>query len=252
MAVAERCECGSELTAEDIDAFSEVFLAHVRAEHADWPYPDVAVRNVGAGMIRMQGERSERFEEIGTVAVHRVTEDRVDDWLDLFDHRVSAGFAPWSACYCLEPHELQADGTNPGMRPWRERRAAMIERLRAGTTVGFLAYVDGVPAGWVNASARRDYSLFRQGDADDDCTVGVSCFAIAPPYRGHGLAKMLLDRVLEDAASRGAEWVEAYPFNAGRGNDNPDFRGPRAMYDERGFTEVKVRARDTVVRRPAD
>jgi hypothetical protein len=29
-----------------------------------------------------------------------------------------------------------------------------------------------------------------------------------------------------------------------------NFRGPRSMYDERGFEPVRTRARDTVVRRP--
>ena len=250
--IAHPCDaCGAAIEADDIDAYSEAFLAHVRAGHPDWPYPDQAVRNVGAGVIRLAGAPTERLGAIGIVEVHPVTEDRIDDFLDLFDHKVFAGFPQWSACYCLEPHEVLPDGTNPGMRPWRERRAAMAERLRSGTTVGYLAYVDGAVAGWVNASRRGDYSLFRGGDEDDECTIGVSCFAIAPPYRGHGLAKALLDRVVADASERDATWIEAYPFNGGREGANPDFRGPRSIYDERGFTEVEVRRRDTVVRRPA-
>lgn len=53
-----------------------------------------------------------------------------------------------------------------------------------------------------------------------------------------------------EAAGRGAAWVEAYPIDAA----DPlygEFRAGRAMFDGGGFTEVEVRARDTVVRRPA-
>ena len=248
--IDQACDmCGSPLQAADVDAYGDVFLAHVRAAHADLPYPDVAVANYGCGLARMTGS-TQRLDEIGAVEVHPVSEDRIDDWLELFDHHVFAGFPQWSACYCLEPHEVLPDGTNPGMRPWRERRREMAARLRAGDSYGYLAYADGVAAGWVNASKRCDYSLFRRGDDEDETTIGVACFAIAPPFRGHGISKALLDRVLADAGDRGAEWVEAYPFNEGREGDNPDFRGPRSIYDERGFTEVQVRQRDTVVRRP--
>jgi GNAT superfamily N-acetyltransferase len=249
--ISHPCDaCGAAIEGDDIDAYGEAFLVHVRADHPEWPYPDQAVRNVGAGTIRLEGAPTERLDTIGTVEVHRVTADRIDDFLDLFDHKVFAGFPQWSACYCLEPHEVAPDGENPGIRPWRERRNDMAERLRTGTTVGYLAYVDGAVAGWVNASRRGDYSLFRRDDGDDDCTVGVACFAIAPPYRGHGIAKALLDHAVADAAARDAQWIEAYPFNDGLEPDNPDFRGPRSMYDARAFTEVQVRARDTVVRRP--
>jgi GNAT superfamily N-acetyltransferase len=239
--------CGVVIEGVDLRAYGDAFLAHVRADHADLPYPDAAVRNYGEGLARMTGS-AERLEAIGAVEIHPVTDDRIDDWLDLFDHKVFAGFPQWSACYCTEPHLFTGEpGSNMG--PWQEKRSVMIDNLRSGVTFGYLAYVDGEAAGWVNASMRCDYALFRRGDDDDASTVGVSCFAIAPPYRGHGIAKRLLDRVVADAADRGATWVEAYPFNEGRGNDNPDFRGPRPIYDERGFTEVKVRQRDTVVRR---
>ena len=72
---------------------------------------------------------------------------------------------------------------------------------------------------------------------------------IAPPYRRHGVAAALLDRVLAEASARGALWVEGYPHNRPKSNDAGHFRGPRSMYDARGFQPVEVREHDTVVRR---
>ena len=192
--------------------------------------------------------------------MHPVTGDRIDDWLAFFDHDAFVGTPEWAACYCLEPHVArphavevaQAGAGDEDDRPWHRNRAAMVERLRSGATHGYLAYVDGRPAGWVNASRRSEYSLYRRGagsDPPDEDVIGVACFIIAPPYRRHGIAGILLDRVLADAADRGARWVEGYPFNEERPTDAGNFRGLRSMYDERGFVEVERRERDTVVRR---
>jgi GNAT superfamily N-acetyltransferase len=81
--------------------------------------------------------------------------------------------------------------------------------------------------------------------------VGVSCFIIAPPFRRHGVASVLLDRVIADAFARGAAWIEGYPRNKPEESDAAHFRGPRSMYDARGFEPIKVREHDTVVRRSA-
>jgi GNAT superfamily N-acetyltransferase len=100
---------------------------------------------------------------------------------------------------------------------------------------------------------RSTYSLYQDvdpGGPEPERVIGVSCFIVAPPYRQHGLAEALLDRVIEDGAERGARWVEAYPFNKLSETDAGNFRGPRSMYDSRGFETVEVRDRDTVVRRP--
>jgi GNAT superfamily N-acetyltransferase len=129
----------------------------------------------------------------------------------------------------------------------------MAKRLEAGETFGYLAYVDGRPAGWVNASLRSDYGLYRSVDAagpEPRTVIGVSCFVVAPPFRRHGVASALLDRVIEDAPSRRAAWIEGYPRNEPEAGDAGHFRGPRSMYEARGFVPVEVRGRDTVVRRP--
>ena len=189
------------------------------------------------------------MSEIGDVTVQPVTEDHVHDWLRFFDHDAFAGNPDWASCYCLEPH-VPATPESPE-RAWRERRASMAERLRSGTTFGYLAYVDGRPAGWVNASLRSDYGLYRLVDPDGPqplSVIGVSCFVIAPPFRRHGIASALLDRVIADAAGRGAAWIEAYPHNTPAAGDAGHFRGQRSMYDARGFEPVEVREHDTVVR----
>jgi GNAT superfamily N-acetyltransferase len=244
--------CDHVVEAETLEELSADFLAHVRAEH-DLPYGDQAVRNYAEATQRLTGS-PDRVDTIGSIDVQPVTSERVDDWLELFDHHGFVGKPEWAGCYCLEPHELDPSAPPADdVAHWRDKRVAMVERLHSGTAFGYLAYVDDQPAGWVNASLRRDYALYRRGDGAepaDDQVVGISCFVVAPAYRQHGVSGALLDRVVADAGARGATWVEAYPFTGE--NDGPaSFRGSRAFYEAAGFEQVKERARDVVMgRRP--
>jgi len=243
--------CDALIEADDSDAVVDAFVAHGQ-EHHTWSYPDGAIRNYARNYAdateRLTGGM-ERLPEIGDITVHPVTENRIEDWLRFFDHDGFAGNPDWASCYCLEPH-VPATREQPE-RAWRETRATMADRLRACTTFGYLAYVGGRPAGWVNASLRSDYGQYRNVVSygpDPASVIGVSCFVIAPPFRRHGVASALLDRVIADASGRGAAWVEAYPHNKPEGSDAGHFRGPRSMYDARGFTSIEVRDRDTVMR----
>lgn len=245
-------DCGGTIDAGDLAGLGDAFLAHAR-QHHDWPFPDGAIRNYAEATQRLTGP-SERLDSIGAITVEPVTEARIDDWLAFFDHEAFVGKPEWAACYCLEPHvtEPAALDDREEAPHWRANRDAMVARLRRGEAQGYLAYVDGHAAGWVNASKRSDYALYREGPAADPAdadVIGVSCFVIAPPYRRHGVAAALLDRVLDDAAASGAAWVEAYPFNETRSDDAGNFRGMRSMYDERGFRPITTGPRHTVVRR---
>jgi GNAT superfamily N-acetyltransferase len=244
-------KCDALIEADDADAIEDAFVLHGKQQH-DWAHPEQAlrnyVRNYAEAVERLIGE-TERLPEIGEITVHPATRERIDDWLWFFDHDGFAGNPDWASCYCLEPHVPAAPDLPE--RPWRESRAAVAQRLRVGTTFGYLAYVDGRPAGWVNASSRSDYGLYRDIDPDGPpaaSVVGISCFVIAPPFRRHGVAAALLERVIADAAERGAAWVESYPHNEPEPGDPGRFRGPRSMYEKRGFQTVKVRERDTVMR----
>jgi GNAT superfamily N-acetyltransferase len=247
--------CDVVIEADDAGAIADAFVAHAADVH-EWDYPEQALRNYArnyADAVERLTGSTERLTEIGDVEIHPVTVDRIDDWLQLFDHDGFAGNPDWASCYCLFPHETPTP--EEPERLWTDSRARMIERLESGITFGYLAYVDGKVAGWVNASSRADYADFlRIVDPDGpapESSVGVSCFVIAPPYRRHGVAAALLDRVVGDAVARGASWVEGYPRNDPEEGDAGHFTGPRSMYDARGFEPVEVRERDTVMRRPA-
>lgn len=244
----------ARIEAETIDAVVDRFVDHAKQSH-DWSYPEEALRNYARNFaeanVRLTGA-TERLAEIGEVAVYPVSEDRIDDWINFFDRDAFAGNPDWASCYCLDPHS-PATEADPE-RPWREVRAAMIDRLHDGGAFGYLAYVDGIAVGWVNASPRSDYGKYQEVDPDGpapNSVIGVSCFIIAPPYRRHGVAAKLLDRVIDDAVDRGARWVEGYPYTEPEAGDPGHFRGPRSMYDARGFGPIEDRDRYTVMRRPA-
>jgi GNAT superfamily N-acetyltransferase len=245
-------QCDELLEAAEASALEELFLRHGKEKHA-WSFPETALRNY-ARNYGEAGERisddTERREQISAVMVHAVTPDRVDDWLRLFDRDGFAGNPDWASCYCLEPH-VPAPPEQPE-RPWRQSRAIVADRLRCEATFGYLAYVEGRAVGWVNASLRSEYGLFQLVDRNGPPpreVIGVSCFVIAPPYRRHGVASTLLDRVIADAPARGASWIEGYPHNEPKPNDAAHFRGTRSMYDARGFQPVEVVKNYTVMRR---
>jgi GNAT superfamily N-acetyltransferase len=247
--------CEVVVEGDDAEAVADRFVEHAAKDH-DWSYPEHSLRqyaiNYAAAVERVDGP-TERLSAIGEVTVHPVTADRIDDWLRLFDREGFAGNPDWASCYCREPHEPPT--ADDPERLWSDNRAAMIERLRNGSTFGYLAYVDGKVAGWVNASTRDTYGKHHRPEPDGPdpaSVIGVSCFVISPPYRKHGLAGALLDRVIADTGARGGAWVEGYPLLSPEAGDAGQFRGPRQMYDARGFEPVDSRESETVVRRPAD
>lgn len=135
--------CDAMIEADGADEVVDAFVVHGQEKHA-WRYPEEAIRtyarNYAEASARLTGG-TERLAEIGGVTVHPVSGDRVGDWLRFFDHEAFSGNPDWASCYCLEPN-VPATPELPE-RPWRQTRATVSERLRCGSTFGYLAYVDG-------------------------------------------------------------------------------------------------------------
>ena len=164
------------------------------------------------------------------------TVDRFDDVGLLLDAGAERG------CWCQAWRGTDAEGRARG-----ETRPETLRRQMAATPPpGFVAYLDGVPVGWVGVAVRTETPRLvnsRTISAIDDAAVwSIGCFRIRPGYRRRGIASALLRGVVEAARAAGAPGVEAYPIDpAGQRVDAGfAFTGLASMFDAAGFRRVLV------------
>lgn len=230
--VSTRCLCGVEVTAAEHEALVAAMKAHLDTTHPELGINEPSIRNYLAAEARLDGP-TERLDTIGQIHVRPVDADILDDVLEFFDRRAFADNPAWAMCYCMFYHLGGGDFAEWSERSWEENRADLATRIGAGSTTGVVAYVDGVLAGWCNASARSEFPQRVTGEGDDE--VGsIVCFVVAPPYRGHGVARELLRGAVGMLAERGFRRAEAYPVVDPRDAASA-FPGPVGLYTVEGF-----------------
>ena len=192
-------------------------------------------------------ESEQPAESTLTLEVHPVTPDRWDDLTDLAGER---GFT--SGCWCMWWRVTSKEFDE---RHGAGLRGDLHRLVAAGTEPGLLAYVDGVPAGWVAVAPRDEYPRLDRSPKlrrlDDRPVWSITCFTIDRRHRRRGVAAGLLDAAVDFARQRGAEVVEAYPIDtAGGKRSSADlYTGTLAMFRRAGFEEVARRGGRPIVRR---
>ena len=193
-----------------------------------------------------------RLPQIGAIEVRDVTPARVADYLDFFDHRAFRDFPAWQSCYCMETHRHHTDD-EWSARTGVDNRSDMQAMIRDGGVTALLAYVDGKPVGWCNYGETTRLSgvmMKLKLDAAEHAGVGsISCFVIAAPYRGHGVATKLLDAAIERMQARGLRAVEAYPRRQEDRSAQAHYRGSLRMYEKAGFEPYRETERYFVMRK---
>ncbi|HEY7293594.1 MAG TPA: GNAT family N-acetyltransferase [Dehalococcoidia bacterium] len=239
--LAISCLCGTVLEAADDEALLGVLRAHVSAAHPGVA-TEVQLRNLIEAQHRLAPRRP-RVERIGAVEVRPIGPTLLRDWLRFFDHEAFADNPIWASCYCAFNH-LPITQEAWANRTAAENRDEMSERIACGAQRGYLAYVDGQPAGWLNAAPRSELphlSRLPVFAIDDPARVGTAaCFVIAPPYRKHGLARRLLDAACADFADQGLAFAEGFPAKDPQ-SDGQAYHGPPALYRAAGFDLVEER-----------
>jgi GNAT superfamily N-acetyltransferase len=214
----------------------------------DLTVTDVQIDNYLDAQERLGGA-THRLDEIGEIEVREVTPEIVDDVLDFFDHDAFADNPGWASCYCAFHHVGENADPPWEQRTWRYNRDELARRIQTGETTAFLAYVDGRPAGWLNASARATFPDHATGD--DDGVASLVCFVVAPPYRGHGISRRLLQEALTCLGGRGFRVAEAYPVQD-PADDAAAYHGPPSLLAAAGFEAVGGEPDRPVVRRDFD
>ena len=193
------------------------------------------------------------------LTIKPLTLDLTTDYLDFFDNRAFSDGNPNGPCYCTSPN-MDASSIRQMVSEFGDdvkgtvRRYA-VKMLAEGKIHGYLAFDGDGPIGWCNAGSLAGYSNV---GFDDDVsafirqnacgkTMSVVCFAIAPEYRGRGVASALLERVIADAKAEGFAAVEGYA-RVQKERVYYDYNGPIRLFEKAGFIEA-ARRDDIVVMR---
>lgn len=165
------------------------------------------------------------------------TEDRWADVCELL------GVSGEQGCWCQAWRGFDAKAVSGG----KSRPDLLREQMQgAPPPPGYLAYLDGVPVGWVGVGVRTETPRLmhsRTIPALDDLPVwSIGCFRIRPGYRRRGIAKALLVGVIGAARRAGAPGVEAYPIDpqGRRVEVGAGFVGIASMFDAAGFRRMLV------------
>ena len=171
------------------------------------------------------------------------------DYLDFFDNRAFSDGNPNGPCYCNAPimdaASIQQMESEFGNDCKGVLRRYAVNQLADEMIHGYMAFYGNVSIGWCNAGNMDSYPSndfhFIPDDARKSAcgtTMSVVCFAIAPEYRGKGVAAALLEYVIADAKAKDYRAVEGYA-RVRRERSCYDFNGPVQLYEKAGFYEVK-------------
>ena len=179
------------------------------------------------------------------IVIRPLTAELNADYLDFFDHRAFTDNNPNGPCYCTSPNQdeesiqqMVSEFKTHGVKDTIRKYA--VEMLNSNKIHGYLAYDGNLSVGWCNAADMESYAGFVPDFARDiTCgkTVSIVCFEIAPEYRGMGIASAFIDRVCNDAKSKGYVAVEGYAKVSDK-RDDFDYQGPVRLYQKAGFVEV--------------
>ncbi len=165
----------------------------------------------------------------------------LDRWADV---QALLGVSGEVGCWCQSWR-----GKDELAKATGESRPETLKRQLAATNPpppGYIAYVDGLPVGWIGVSIRTGTPRLvnsRTIPAIDALPVwSIGCFQIRPGYRRRGIARALLGAVVEAARAAGAPGVEAYPIDpeGRRVEVGAGFVGIASMFDAAGFRRVLV------------
>ena len=190
------------------------------------------------------------------IIIKPLTAESTADYLDFFDNRAFTDNNPNGPCYCTSPNqdedsiqqmvgEFKIYGVKDTLRKYA------VELLNHNKIHGYLAYDGNLSVGWCNAADIESYAGFVPDFArKNTCgkTVSIVCFEIAPEYRGKGIASAFIDRVCNDAKSKGYVAVEGYAKLSDK-RDDFDYQGPVRLYQKAGFTEVARENGQVVMRK---
>lgn len=179
------------------------------------------------------------------IKIHKLKPELVDDYVHFFDTTPHDDNIDEHKCYCVCWCNDDVEGKDFSSKEKRKNYA--IQYVKGNNIQGYLAYYGNQVVGWCNANTKSDCLKCASGRRlmssipTDEPTPNIKvksifCFVIAPEMQRRGIAKQLVERVCQDAAHDGFDFVEAYP-NKKFIDKTAEFMGPIDLYRKCDFTE---------------
>lgn len=188
------------------------------------------------------------------IEIKKLTPNLIDDYLHFFDITPHSEIPDNDDCkcycvwWCSDDHDLE---NIDYLLSLEKRRNYAMQSIKENKIQGYLAYCDDKVVGWCNANTKADclkcfcwrrfmnsVSIELKDELESDIRVkSVFCFLVAPEYRRKGITKLLLERVCQDAAQDGFDYVEAYPEKEFI-SDAKNFMGATVLFEKSGFIKI--------------
>lgn len=190
------------------------------------------------------------------IDIRKLTPDLAEAYVHFFDVTPHSTHEAENTCYCVtwRSDASYAEVGDHWFPTREERRQHALAFVRSGGLQGYLAYCGDRIVGWCNANAQAQMcvSYLRsfwpvQQPPEEGKVKSIFCFVIAPEFQRRGIATKLVERVCQDAAAEGLDYVEAYVHRHFT-DVSGEFRGPMEMYQACGF-EVYAAQGDYVTMR---
>ena len=169
------------------------------------------------------------------ISVQQATPDRWKDVRILFAGQGERG------CWCQYWRQSSAE-YGKGASGSGERN--LSRQIADGPAPGMLAYVEGIPVGWLGFWPREKMERLVRSrtipKVDDVPVWAIVCFMVRTGYRCKGIAEALLRGAIAHARTAGVPALEAYPVDAGgqRVDVTLGYVGFTSMFKSAGFLTV--------------
>jgi predicted GNAT family acetyltransferase len=174
-----------------------------------------------------------------TIEVRELTPGLWSDLVKLFGERGACG-----GCWCMSWRQRKGEKWNEVKGDVNRRRFRQL--VKSGRAHGALAYVEGVPVGWVSFDRRTDFDRLNRAPSlacdDAEEVWSIPCFFIKNGFRSRGVASKLLEGAVKFLRARGAKIIEGYPVKPFKsGEPIPAafaYTGTRSLFAKAGFNVV--------------
>lgn len=149
-----------------------------------------------------------------SIRIEKLSEQNFPDYETLTAHESDGG------CYCSFWHQkwTSMDDWATCKKETPERNREIVrQKMLAGFHVGVLVYEGRELLAWLSVGPLTDFywTWKRVAHVGEEArsVAGITCFTVAPKFRGQGLQSKILDALKEYGREQGWAAIEGYPFD---------------------------------------